>query len=338
MAANASTRDDLKQIIESALGLRRNVATRVARITRQRSQYESSFRLEELLVEREDGSVETLMLKDVSYAALSKDARIAKARREHNPLRELRVYEHVLSPISLGPKLCATVIDEADGRYWLLIEKVDGVELYQVGELSTWQQCARWLATLHVRFEGKGEHLCRTIPLLRYDRHRAEEDFSRLRDSSDGAIRELAEQLMPTYRLALDVVYAWPQTFLHGDFYASNVLVSRQDADVVVSPVDWELAGVGPNLLDLAALTSGRWSERQRLAIASSYHTTWSVLHDCRCSLSAFLVALDCARLMVALKWLAAPLEWQPPEDHVGDWYTEACDLAKGLGFTTGRV
>jgi thiamine kinase-like enzyme len=53
---------------------------------------------------------------------------------------------------------------------------------------------------------------------------------------------------------------------LDGEYYASNIVVAGQR----VCPVDWELAGAGPGLLDLAALTTG-WSYADRAAIAAAY-------------------------------------------------------------------
>src|SRR5205823_5362026 len=47
------------------------------------------------------------------------------------------------------PELHAAAVDEDAGRFWLFLERVEGVELYQVGELERWQQVLRWLARLH---------------------------------------------------------------------------------------------------------------------------------------------------------------------------------------------
>ena len=44
-------------------------------------------------------------------------------------------------------------------------------------------------------------------------------------------------------------------TKIHGEFYQSNVLVDQRGTSCSIHPVDWEMAGAGPPLLDLAALT-----------------------------------------------------------------------------------
>ena len=61
---------------------------------------------------------------------------------------------------------------------------------------------------------------------------------------------------------------ARPRTFLHGEFYPSNVLIEDAVEGPRVRPVDWEMAGLGPGLADLAALISGRWEEAEREALA----------------------------------------------------------------------
>ena len=53
---------------------------------------------------------------------------------------------------------------------------------------------------------------------------------------------------------------ALPVGFIHGELYPSNVLVGERTGRICA--VDWEMAGIGPLLLDLAALTSGAWTQR----------------------------------------------------------------------------
>jgi thiamine kinase-like enzyme len=119
---------------------------------------------------------------------------------------------------------------------------------------------------------------------------------------------------------------------LHGEFYASNVLVASdfdhtpvcRDPDARVAPVDWELAAAGSGLTDLAALVSG-WPEADRTTIAAAYAEVPGV--------PAFSARdLDLARLQVAIQWLGwAPPEWEPPEGQRHDWLGEAVSLAEEL-------
>ena len=82
------------------------------------------------------------------------------------------------------------------------------------------------------------------------------------------------EWLAPRYEAASEELLALPRTIIHGEFYASNVLVAGDPADPRVAPVDWELAASAPGVVDLAALVSGGWSDEDREAIAAAYRTT----------------------------------------------------------------
>lgn len=93
-----------------------------------------------------------------------------------------------------------------------------------------------------------------------------------------------------------------------------------------VAPVDWELAGVGPGLSDLAALVSG-WPPADREALAAAYAAEPGV--------PAFTGRdLDFARLQVAIQWLGwAPPQWQPPPEQRYHWLAAATELAEELGL-----
>ncbi len=116
-----------------------------------------------------------------------------------------------------------------------------------------------------------------------------------------------------------------PRTVIHGEFYASNVLVAGDAADPRVCPVDWELAAAAPGLIDLAALVSGGWSDgdrerdRRRLPL--------------RGRPGAFSARqLDLARLQLAVQWLGwAEPSWSPPAGQRHDWLGEALALAERL-------
>ena len=186
----------------------------------------------------------TLLLKDLSPSALTGRARGAKLDFLHDPRRELEVYRSLLDGADLGtPELAAAVSDPDRDRYWLVVEKVRGTELYQVGELERWQEALRWLARLHDRFV----ELPPTDFLVRYDR-----SYFELWPARAGVS-------LPGYEAVVDRLAALPTTLVHGELYASNVLV----AEGRVCAVDWELAGVGPGVLDVAALTTG-WPDPER--------------------------------------------------------------------------
>src|SRR3712207_5004389 len=118
------------------------------------------------------------------------------------------------------------------GRYWLFLERVPGIELYQVGELTTWKRVAHWLALLHSRFAGRTEPLARAVPLLSYDgslyrlwMRRAQEFSDEVESSQPKAVRRGIRWLAKRYDRVVERLLALPVTFIHGEFYASNVLV-----------------------------------------------------------------------------------------------------------------
>jgi len=220
----------------------------------------------------------------------------------------------------------------------LFLEKVPGIELYQVGDFATWQQVAAWLAVMHARFAGETGRLARAAPLLRYDgdfyrrwadRARASLGRSGLRLSRD-ARRGMA-QLFENYDRVIGQLVALPMTFIHGEFYASNVLVQEEEKDLRVCPVDWEMAAVGPGLIDLAALTAGGWTADERAALALAYHAAL-VPGESRPP-GAFLEALDYCRLHLAVQWLGWSVGWSPPPEQAQDWLGEALGLAEKLGL-----
>src|SRR3712207_1435794 len=79
------------------------------------------------------------------------------------------------------------------------------------------------------------------------------------------------ERLAARYDRVVEELGRLPVSLIHGEFHPSNVLVRHQPNRGRVCPVDWETVGIGPSLLDLAALVAGRWAPDQRTALARAY-------------------------------------------------------------------
>jgi aminoglycoside phosphotransferase (APT) family kinase protein len=146
------------------------------------------------------------------------------------------------------------------------------------------------------------------------------------------------EQLFVNYDRVVERLTALPVTFVHGEFYASNVLVhglaqEEEGEGLRVCPVDWEMAAVGPGLIDLAALTAGGWTADEREALALAYHAAFVPHENWPPAPEAFLVALDYCRLHLAVQWLGWSPGWSPPPEHAQDWLDEALGLAEKLGL-----
>jgi hypothetical protein len=321
---------DLREGLESALAATGHPAPE--RIERRPFEYQTSFPLELLDVRLIDGTELQIVFKQLAWSALEESARAAKPDFLHDPLREPAAYASLLAPADLGtPHFYGHVTDAATERHWLFIELVDGVELYQVGDVALWQEAARWLARMHERFAPELDRHRHDARLLDYDWTFYERwmdralELSATHDDAERRRRALG-WLAVRYDAAIEELLALPPTVIHGELYASNVLIDANGDTPRVSPVDWELAAAGPGLVDLAALVSGGWPPDDRQAIVSAY------AEEIGRDPAAAWRDLDLCRLHLAIQWLGwAPAEWKPPEGHRHDWLLEAIQLAEAL-------
>ena len=317
---------DIRAQLEAGFG------AAVVRMMRTPSIYRSSFALEDLDVEFATGRNHRFILKHTYRHALHPDAEQAKPHFLFDPQREPAVYRHVLSHDLHGTAVCYAVVAPKDiGAYVLVLERVCGQELYQVGEFEIWEEVARWLARFH---RNVAHHDMQRSPelgrhLLRYDATYYRTWLSRAREfqKGDAPASEFLNRLSTRYGEVVDRLSSIPSTVIHGELYASNVLVARGNP-IRVCPVDWEMAGYGPGLLDLSALVSGRWGDNQRRQLFAAYvneleasindqETLWSQLQYCR--------------LFHCIQWMGWAPKWNPPADHRQDWLSTAIGLSDVL-------
>jgi thiamine kinase-like enzyme len=306
----------------------------IAAVERRPSPFRTSFPTEEIDLRLVDGEERRLLGKQLDWDGLSSTAQLAKPKFLHEPERELAVYRTVLPQAPSGPPRFFGSA-EMEGEHWLFVERVEGRELFQVGERELWEQAARWLARFHGamapqldRHRAEGRLLDHDAAFYRGWIERAERFANEREDGSTATVSWLRER----HEQVVEALLALPRTVIHGEFYASNVLVASefehtqvgQKSEARVAPVDWELAAAGPGLSDLAALVSG-WAQEDREAIAAAYADEGGVP-------SFGSRDLDIARLQVAIQWLGwAPPEWEPPEERRHDWLGEAVALAEEL-------
>ncbi len=334
---------DLVSFLERSFSTRFGAPVRVVRLESRPSPYASSFALDEIDVELSGGQRYALILKSLGWETLNPPGRLAKPAFLHDPLREIETYRQVLAPLNLGtPDLYGAVPDPSANRYWLLLERVDGVELYQIGDLSQWQQAAQWLARFHGRSLRQLAGACPrpSHRWLHYDEDfywrwlRRARAFSRSARREGNQVQRLVARLIDGYDLIVSRLVAMPKTLIHGEFYASNVIMSRQHGMPRICPVDWETTAIAPGLIDLAALTSGQWGASDRTAIARAYYEALAqTVGRARPTIAELLHDLDSCRLHLAVQWLGWSEHWEPPADHRHDWLNEACELARELGL-----
>jgi len=332
-----SVTEELTPALEAALSEAHDEPVRVTGLVRRPSEYRSSFGLEELDVSLADGTNLELMFKDLGWEALDSQGRRAKPRFLYDPVREIGVYRSLLASAGLGTAAYhGSVVDAAGGRFWLFVERVAGIELYQVGEVARWEEAARWLAGMHAALGGDPERRAAEGRLLRQDRafHRRWIERPCEFASQEGRPspqRRRLESLAARYDEVAGRLLALPQGVIHGELYASNLIVDP--AGGRVCPVDWEMAAVGPPLSDLAALTTG-WDRPVQARLERTYHDALDAAHAWARGYEAFAEGVTLCRLQLAVQWLGwAPPGWVPPEDHRRDWLDDAIRLADELGL-----
>jgi aminoglycoside phosphotransferase (APT) family kinase protein len=302
--ADAELRDALQTVLRRPL----------RSLQRRPHPYGSSHAIEDVEVTFANGAPLRLVVKDVSVPDAAKPARL------RDPEREAEAYLAVLAPGGHDVPACYGAVARGERR-WLVLETVDGVPLWQVGEIGAWEAAARWLAGLHARPLPQG-----CTHLLHYDAEYLGGWLERaLAQVQPGALDEVA----PVWERVVARVSAWPHGVVHGDYHPSNLLVARAGGEPRIRPVDWELAGLGPGVLDLAALTSGAWSAEGRERIAVAYKR--ALPPAARASTAELLDTLAHCRLLLAVQWLGWCSDWSPPAEHAHDWLAEATALAREL-------
>ena len=309
---------------------------RVAALDRRVSEYCSSFMLEELDVTLEDGTSLALLLKDLSPGSLFGGAVKVKPSFIYDPLREIETYRRILSRHDIGaPRCYGAVTDPEQNRYWLLIERVAPELLWQQGSFDAWTRMAAWLAGMHGAFQRSVDYGY-AAHLLHYDREfywrwmrRAKEFVSEGDNTSTRDAAKAVEWLESRYERIVERLCSLPVTIIHGEFFASNVLLDPLSGRVC--PVDWELAAVGPGLIDLAAMSAGNWTREEKDAMSLAYHAAMPKAGLPQPEYDDFLTDLECARLNQAVQWLGWSPGWTPPPEHAQNWLREALDAAQRL-------
>jgi Phosphotransferase enzyme family len=320
---------------------------RIVRCDRRPSAFQTSYALQELDVELDDGVELAVLFKHVGQHALTEAARRIKPAFVLDPQREIEAYRRILAPNGQGTPICYAAVSEPDGgRYWLFVERVRGAHLWQFGELEVWRSVARWLAGFHTRCAPMtalasyaGAPLVHDATFYRTWVERAWRFVSSARGQRTDRLGRFA-RLVERYDSVVERLEQLPRTLVHGEFFASNVLVAASSATrgaplPRVCPIDWELLGSGPGLFDLAAVTAG-WPADAHDRIALAYFdeqrgTGWYT------SPGDLLEALDVCHLQLSMQMLGWAEDWRPPRQHRQDWLGIAMGKAARLGIVGPR-
>jgi len=333
MTARAAI-EELRPALEAALSAVLGAEAGVTALKRRRSEYRSSFGLEELDVTLDDGNELELVFKDLGWGTLDAEGRRAKPPFLYEPRREIGVYRSLLGGAGIGTATYfGSVVDEARDRFWLFVERVAGVELYQVGDVARWEEAARRLAGMHASLAPSLERGAEAH-LLRHDA----DFYGRWMERACEFARQAAlpaperhrlDSLAASHDAVVDGLLTMPRGVIHGELYASNVIVDPRGGRVC--PIDWEVAAIGPPLFDLAALTTG-WDRRIQGRLERVYHEALEAAYAWPGSYETYAEAVALCRLQLAIQWLGwAGPGWSPPEDHRRDWLSDALALAEDL-------
>jgi aminoglycoside phosphotransferase (APT) family kinase protein len=324
--------DELLEVLRPAF-----VGRRITALARWPHDHATSYALEELQVSLDDGSSVELMFKDLAWDQLLEVAARTKPQFLYEPCRSVEIHSRVLAPEGIGPRCYVATANRDSGRYWLILERVPGSRLSKIAHFGAWEAVADWLARFHARFADRVAELRTANPfLLDYGTDLyltwCERARDGLRDSDDPRARRLL-RLLEGYEESAAALDALPNTLIHGDFYAGNVLIDGAASDLRICPVDWEVAGTGPGLLDLAALTAGRWHAMQRGRLFGAYRAALLGLGADVPPMTEMSMAFDRCRLHFALQWLGWSPGYEAPPGIKQDWLGEAIDLADRLGM-----
>jgi aminoglycoside phosphotransferase (APT) family kinase protein len=169
--------------------------------------------------------------------------------------------------------------------------------------------------------------------LLRYDRayytlwlERALAFYAEDMTQAGRATRSSLQWLASRYDQVISRLLSLPRTFIHGECFASNVLVA--DARERICPIDWEMSAIGPGLVDVAALAFGDWTAADREAIVRAYAEE-AALDD----VSRAIEDVACCHIHLCVLWLGWFGRRRPPAGHAREWAADAVACAIRLGL-----
>lgn len=337
--ANSDLSAALEEVVDKHFKPRR----RIQRWRRRLSVYSSSYTIENLKVELDNGQSLEMVVKDLSPSSLLATANQVRPHFLYDPLSEIETYQKILNPLRLGTPVCYGAVTSPElESYWLFLERVKGPLLWQRGRMDSWRKAAKWLAELHGQFAAlEGVHnQFRIAHLRRLDREffklwltRAEAFLRRSNFANVATESRRFGRLADRYERIVDLLMELPQAFIHGEFYPSNVILREGQQGREICPVDWELAAIGPGLIDLAALTSGDWSEEKIKTMIAAYRDALVPAAGDRPSMEELVEAVACCQLHVSMQLLGWADDWLPPERHAQNWLHQAFRLADELGL-----
>lgn len=281
---------------------------------------------------REPSAVELLQRKTKSKVfrlrGVGADGTDVVAKRCEAAIADVEhsIYAHVLPRLSVGAlRYYGRTRDDGD-LWWLFLEYASGDE-YTAGSAEHRVHAGRWLGTVHAR--------AMSLPEARQLPHRSVDYY---RDHLDVALRNLTAYrqnaalseddftlLDAIERHCHDASGLWngiekfceriPNTLAHNDFRASNARIQSGTSTQCVC-FDWEHAGWGTPVADLAQFTGG--------AVSPDLDTYWTAVRDAWPHVSfsdiqAFAKIGSLLRLVAGVRWASEKLRHEWLERTIGN-------------------
>lgn len=232
---------------------------------------------------------------------------IAKLTSAATCAHERRIYEQVLPALGVARLAChGAVPDQTSARWWLFLEDAGGRPYEPASDLGLKLE---WLAATH----RAGARLAILAALpdrgLDFERRRLIAGLAGLRGAAHAgtlsatqaagvrAAARCLERLLAGWHALAARCARLPRVLVHGDLADKNARV-RGDKFLAF---DWEMAGEGPPLLDLAELADPARRD-ERLRYSDAVRTAHPVMEPD--------VVLECARLGALLR-NAAAIAWE---------------------------
>ena len=313
----------MTETLETGLFELHGRSVQVQEIEREFSPYSSSFSTERLQVRVDTNEWLYMFFKDLNPQHQLADARLLRGADLGRSQCELNMYRYILSRLSLGtPKLYGYRWEPQRALLWLFLEYVDAERLIRTGDFQLWVEAARWAARFHVAASDFSTTEIGFLP--QHDQSRYAHCVRRLQNALgefDAEERLIIQHALDHYETSIEHLHSLPYGLIHGEFFGENILVRRKKTVEPIVVIDWETAAIGPIYLDLISISTGRWTQQQRLTMWRAYFEQYQLETGRQLDWLDFCHDLKSVALYHALTWLG----WWSNRNkkHMRDWLKE---------------
>lgn len=207
-------------------------------ISRARGEYESTHPIEDVSVSTEEDLLELVC----KYSSETFDPVTGHSR---GSAYEAEIYRRAFPDPDLSTPICYGTFSPTESVDCIVLEHVPGYRIHHSEYPRGLVEVCGDLGGFHAGGVG-------SVPRDHNVFSRAY--FSRLMSEME-LLPGVSSRLERRSSAVIDSLANSARALIHGELYPQNVLIN-EDGPVVI---DWESAGVGPGVLDLAVLTQGSW-------------------------------------------------------------------------------